>query len=96
MRVEEIALRHEIRQMMNEAGINKTSIREMVNDVLKEEIAKQVKNSICQANVPYMIRKSLSDYDMRDQIRYAVRDEVTKAIKISVNVYADTTDKVKD
>ena len=40
MRVEEIALRHEIRQMMNEAGINKTTIREMVQDVLKEEIAR--------------------------------------------------------
>lgn len=29
MRVEEIALRQEIRQMMNEAGLNKNTIREM-------------------------------------------------------------------
>lgn len=29
MKVEEIALRHEIRQMMNEAGINKNVIRDM-------------------------------------------------------------------
>lgn len=29
MRVEEIALRQEIRQMLNEAGINRETLREM-------------------------------------------------------------------
>lgn len=32
MRVEEIALRQEIRQMMNEAGLNKNTIREMAQN----------------------------------------------------------------
>ena len=31
MRVEEIALRQEIRQMMNEAGLNKNTIRKMAS-----------------------------------------------------------------
>ena len=35
MRVEEIALRQEIRQMMNEAGLNKNTIREMAQNLLE-------------------------------------------------------------
>lgn len=36
MRVEEIALRQEIRQMMNEAGLNKNTIRKMAQKLLEE------------------------------------------------------------
>ena len=37
MRVEEIALRQEIRQMLNEAGINKNTLRDMAEKVMREE-----------------------------------------------------------
>lgn len=36
MRVEEIAMRQEIRQMLNEAGLNRNSIRAMAKAILKE------------------------------------------------------------
>ena len=48
MRVEEIALRQEIRQMMNEAGLNKNTIREMAQKLLEEEVKKQVKTAFAQ------------------------------------------------
>lgn len=35
MRVEEIALRQEIRQMMTEAGLNKNTIKEITEKALK-------------------------------------------------------------
>lgn len=36
MRVEEIALRQEIRQMISEAGINKNTIQEMAEQIFKK------------------------------------------------------------
>ncbi len=33
MTVEQIAIRQEIRQMLNEAGVNKTTLREMAKEV---------------------------------------------------------------
>lgn len=41
MRVEEIALRQEIRQMMNEAGLNKNTIREMAQKLLEESTKRE-------------------------------------------------------
>ena len=44
MKVEEIALRHEIRQMLNEAGYNKNTLKQLVKDVLREELEKAITN----------------------------------------------------
>lgn len=43
MRVEEMALRSEIRQMLNEAGFNKNTLKDLVKEVLKEELNKAIK-----------------------------------------------------
>ena len=59
MKVEEIALRQEIRQMLNEAGINKNTLRDMAEKVMREEIEKQVKNAINQSNINSIISKSI-------------------------------------
>ena len=36
MTVEQIAVRQEVRQMLNEAGINKNTLKSMVKEVLQE------------------------------------------------------------
>ena len=60
MKVEEIALRQEIRQMLNEAGINKNTLRDMAEKVMREEIEKQVKNAINQSTlIALYIAKSI-------------------------------------
>lgn len=86
MKVEEIALRHEIRQMMNEAGINKNVIRDMVEKVLKEEIEKQVKNALNQTKVTSIIRENIRTYEFRDRIRSAISDVIRKELNISIKV----------
>ena len=46
MRVEEIAVRQEVRQMLSEAGLNRNTLREMTQQILREEIKKQVKYAV--------------------------------------------------
>lgn len=86
MRVEEIALRQEIRQMITEAGINKNTIREMVNLVIGEEVEKQVKNMLNQTNMNALMRTKVNSYEFCELLREAIRQEVRDVIKISVDV----------
>lgn len=89
MRVEEIAIRQEIRQLLTEAGLNKNTIREMANEVLREEMAKQVKNALNQNNINNIIKSKISSYEMMNLLKEAMRQEVRSAIKISVEVKAE-------
>lgn len=50
MKVEEIALRQEVRQMLSEAGINKTVLKQLVKDVIDEEVNKAIKQAIAEQN----------------------------------------------
>lgn len=43
MKIEEIYMRQEIRQMLNEAGITKNTLKDMVKEVLNEELGKACK-----------------------------------------------------
>ena len=89
MRVEEIALRQEVRQMLTEARINKTSIREITEQVLKEEVEKQIKNILNQTNMDSVIRSKISSFEFIDLLRNVIKQEVTEAIDIRVSVKAD-------
>lgn len=84
MRVEEIVLRQEIRQMLNEAGINRETLREMAQNVIKEEVEKQVNFKLSQTNIMSMV--SLNKYEVRDAFREAVKEQVKSNVKISVNI----------
>ena len=84
MRVEEIALRQEIRQMLNEAGINRETLREMTQNTIKEEVEKQVNFKLSQTNIMSMV--SLNKYEVRDAFREAVKEHVKSNVKISVNI----------
>lgn len=89
MRVEEIALRQEIRQMLSEAGFNKNTLYEMAKEVLQEEISKQVKNALDQSNINGMVRSTISSYELKELLREAIKREVRDAVKISVEVKAE-------
>ena len=54
MRVEEMALRSEIRQMLNEAGFNKNTLKDLVKEVLKEELNKAIKQAVKETNCDIM------------------------------------------
>ena len=51
MRVEEIAVRQEIRQMLNEAGINKNTLKDMVKEILQEEVSKACRQGFNEKDV---------------------------------------------
>lgn len=68
MRVEEIALRQEIRQMLNEAGINKNTLHDMAKEVMQEEIAKQVKNALNQSNINNIVYRKIDSCELKDMM----------------------------
>lgn len=88
MRVEEIALRQEIRQMLNEAGINKNTLLEMAKEVMHEEIEKQVKNSINQSNINDIVYRKINSYELNEMMRAAIRKEISEAVRINIDVKA--------
>ena len=51
MRVEEIALRQEVRQMLSEAGINKAVLKQLVKDVIHEEVEKAIKQALAERDL---------------------------------------------
>lgn len=93
MRVEEIALRQEIRQMLNEAGINKNTLLEMAKEVMHEEIEKQVKNSINQSNIDGIVYRKINSYELNEMMRAAIRKEISEAVRINIDVKATVPQK---
>ena len=88
MRVEEIALRQEIRQMLNEAGINKNTLRDMAEKVMREEVEKQVKNAINQSNINSIVYSKVNSDELNDMMRAAIKKEISEAVDIKISVKA--------
>lgn len=96
MRVEEICLRQEIRQMLNEAGINKNTLKEMVKDVLKEEVEKACTQGINESNFEGYIRKKMNDelgQLTRKIIRESIVDRVVKKYFDRMHVTVEIKDE---
>lgn len=75
MKVEEIAIRQEVRQMLSEAGINKNTMKEMVKDVLHEELEKAIKQSLNETNTDRVISKKINDC-VDNSLRRLIREEI--------------------
>lgn len=86
LRVEEIALRQEIRQMLNEAGINKNTLQEMAKDVMQEEIAKQVKTALSTSNINRIVGSKINTYEFRYALREGIKKEVSEMVNINIEV----------
>ena len=93
MRVEEIALRQEIRQMLNEVGINKNTLLEMAKEVMHEEIEKQVKNSINQSNIDGIVYRKINSCELNEMMRAAIRKEISETVRINIDVKATVPQK---
>lgn len=80
MTVEEIYMRQEIRQMLNEAGINKKELMKLIKEVLNEE----VKKACAQAMAESSMEKTLQTYcrDYADRIlRQVIKEEICSEIR---------------
>lgn len=79
MRVEEIAVRHEVRQVLNEAGINKNILKDMAKEVLREEISKACKQALNESDVDGVIERKIND-SFGKIIREATRNEIRERV----------------
>ncbi len=97
MRVEEMALRSEIRQMLNEAGFNKNTLKAEVKSVLREEIEKAVKQAVNETDFDGYI-KSTAKGIIRDatkiHLREAISDRFVSKWFNSMKVTVDIKDEV--
>lgn len=96
MRIEEIAVRQEVRQMLSEAGINRNTLREMAEQALKEQIEKQVKLAVQRIDVNAIVRHEMESYAGQSVLRDAIRLEVRDRVKINVDVTAFDARKQND
>ena len=81
MRVEEMALRSEIRQMLNEAGFNKNTLKDLVKEVLQEELRKAIKQANAEANCDIVeyTQKNINSVINKTTER-VVKERITDAI----------------
>ena len=91
MTVEQIAIRQEVRQMLSEAGINKNTMKEMVREVIDEELHKAVKQVMCEMDMESRIN-NLANYNLQEKIRKEIRASVDERVKGVFNRMAITID----
>jgi hypothetical protein len=80
MTVEQIAIRQEIRQLLNEAGINKNTMKDMVKEVIDEELAKAVKQVMHEMDLDSKISRATKvdiEEKIKKEIQNSIRDRVS-------------------
>ena len=95
MRVEEMALRSEIRQMLNESGFNKNTLKDLVKEVLTEELNKAIKQGIAESNydvIGYInnninsIINKTTEKVVRERITNAIVGDYFNRMKVDVSI----------
>ena len=79
MTVEQIAIRQEIRQMLNEAGINKNTMKDMVKEVIGEELTKAVKQAMHEMDVDSKINQA-AKVDIEEKIRQEIKKSINDRV----------------
>lgn len=95
MRVEEIAIRQEVRQMLNEAGINRNTLKDMVREALEEKLDKAVHQAIQEKDVDGSICSRIENC-IGKKADSMVRDEIRRRVGCifdRMTVSVDITDK---
>lgn len=91
MTVEQIAVRQEVRQMLNEAGINKNTLKE----VLQEEIQKACVQAMHEKDIDTMVHNAMNnDFNrvVRDTTKEVIRERCT-SIFHRMTISVDITDE---
>ena len=95
MTVEQIVVRQEVRQMLNEAGINKNTLKDMVKEVLQEEIQKACNQAMHEKDVDTMVHNAMkNDFNsvVRSTTKEVIRDRCTNIFN-RMTISVDITDK---
>ena len=93
MTVQEMAIRNEVRQMLNEAGINRETLKDMVRESINDIVKSQV-NQVLQERQDTDLSEAVSKY-LDSNMNTIIRKSAESAIKdklrymnLSVNVTA--------
>ena len=79
MRVEEMALRSEIRQILNEAGINRETLKDMVKESINDIVKNQV-NQVLMERRDEDLSEAVSNY-LDSNMRAIVKNCAESTIK---------------
>ncbi len=80
MTVEQIELRKILSQMLADNGINRETLKEMVNDVIEEKVEKTVRQVINESNVTGIVNGKVDKISRR-----VIEDEVTNKVRRVLN-----------
>lgn len=96
MTAQETYFRSELRQLMNEAGINKNTLKDMVKEVLKEELKKAIDQAVHETNwdIESYTRRNVDKLIKEEEVTSVLRDKITDQVvgnwfhrlKVSVDV----------
>lgn len=80
MTVEEIAIRQEVRQLLNEAGINKNTMKQIVKEVIDEELNKAVRQVMHEMNLDDEIRVRTNG-NLQEVVRKEIKNSIDQRVK---------------
>lgn len=95
MRVEEIAIRQEARQMLNEAGINQNTLKDMVKEILDEKLDKAICQALHEKDVDGAVSRKIETC-IQKEANAIVREAITRricGIFDHMTISVDITDK---
>ena len=101
MRAEEMALRSEIRQMLNEAGINRNTLAEMVKESINDIVKNQV-NKVLKEKSDEDLNETVSKYldrNMNSLIRRSTESVIKDKLRwldFSVNVQVNNEEESEE
>lgn len=99
MKAEEMALRSEIRQMLNEAGFNRNTIKSMVKDSIDDIVKNQV-NQVLMEREERDLETVVSDYldrSLHREIMHGTESIIKDKLRwMDFNVNVNIEDKSKD
>ena len=79
MTVEQIAIRQEVRQMLNEAGINKNTMKKMVREIINEELNKAVRQVLHEMDLDSQIY-NMANGNLKETVRKELRDSIDQRV----------------
>lgn len=98
MRVEEMALRSEIRQMLNEAGLNRETVKQMVKETIEDVVKNQVNQVLMERREEDLssVFANYLDNSMYRLIRKTAKDAIQQKMRwLDFTVNVNVTDKAK-
>jgi F0F1-type ATP synthase delta subunit len=93
MTVEQIAIRQEVRQLLSDAGFNKNTMKDVVREVINEELTKAVRQVMHEFNLEekiHNITKGTLEDAVRKELRASIDNRVNGIFnRLRINVSID-------